>query len=92
MPLSAPCLTYKGNATGRYRSDVLGDVALRREGERLIFDIGEMAGEIRLDPQRPDRWIIWEGPLFTMPLAFDPEARTLTFGEGAAQYVFEALQ
>lgn len=79
-------------AEGRYRSDVLGDVALRREGERLIFDIGEMAGEIRLDPQRPDRWIIWEGPLFTMPLAFDPEARTLTFGEGAAQYVFEALQ
>ncbi len=79
-------------AEGRYRSDVLGDVALRREGERLIFDIGEMAGEIRLDPQRPDRWIIWEGPLFTMPLAFDPEARTLTFGEGAAQYVFEAVQ
>jgi CubicO group peptidase (beta-lactamase class C family) len=79
-------------AEGQYRTDVLGEVTLRREGERLIFDIGEMAGEIRLDPQRPDRWIIWEGPLFTMPLAFDPEARTLTFGEGAAQYVFEAVQ
>lgn len=78
-------------AEGRYRSDVLGEVALRREGERLIFDIGEMAGEVRLHPQRPDRWIIWEGPLFTLPLAFDPATRTLTFGEGAAQYVFEAL-
>jgi hypothetical protein len=37
---------------------VLGEVTLRREGERLIFDIGEMAGEVRVDPQRPDRWII----------------------------------
>lgn len=79
-------------AEGRYLSDVLGEVTLRREGERLIFDIGAMAGEVRVDPQRPDRWIIWEGPLFTMPLAFDPEARRLTFGEGAAQYVFEEVQ
>lgn len=79
-------------AEGRYRSGVLGAVTLRRAGERLIFDIGEMAGEVRVDPQRPDRWIVWEGPLFTMPLAFDPGARTLTFGEGAAQYIFEAVR
>jgi CubicO group peptidase (beta-lactamase class C family) len=76
-------------AEGRYRSDVLGEVSLRRDGDRLIFDIGEMAGEVRTDPQRGDRWIVWEGPLFTMPLAFDPATRSLTFGEGAAQYIFE---
>jgi CubicO group peptidase (beta-lactamase class C family) len=79
-------------AEGRYRSDVLGEVSLRRASDRLIFDIGAMEGEVRLDPQRPDRWIIWEGPLFTMPLAFDRMTRTLTFGEGAAQYTFEAVQ
>jgi CubicO group peptidase (beta-lactamase class C family) len=79
-------------ADGRYRSDVLGEVSLRRAGDRLIFDIGAMEGEVRLDPQRPDRWIIWEGPLFTMPLAFDPMTRTLIFGEGAAQYACEAVQ
>jgi hypothetical protein len=61
-------------------------------GDRLVFDIGAMEGEVRVDAQRPGRWIIWEGPLFTMPLAFDPEARRLTFGEGAAQYSFEAVQ
>ena len=79
-------------AEGWYRSDVLGDVALRREGGGLVFDIGEMEGEVRVDPQRPDRWIIWEGPLFTMPLAFDAATGALTFGEGAAQYVFEAVK
>jgi hypothetical protein len=67
-------------------------VALRRDGDRLIFDIGEMAGEVRVDPARPERWIVWEGPLFTMPLAFDPATRSLIFGEGAAQYVFEVVQ
>lgn len=79
-------------AEGRYRSDILGEVSLSRAGDRLIFDIGAMAGEVRLDPQRPDRWIIWDGPIFTMPLAFDTITRTLTFGEGAAQYAFEAVQ
>jgi CubicO group peptidase (beta-lactamase class C family) len=79
-------------AVERYRSSVLGEVALRRDGDRLIFDIGEMAGEVRVDPARPERWIVWEGPLFTMPLAFDPATRSLIFGEGAAQYVFEVVQ
>lgn len=79
-------------AEGRYRSEVLGEVSLQRVGDRLVFDIGAMEGEVRVDAQRPGRWIIWEGPLFTMPLAFDPEARRLTFGEGAAQYSFEAVQ
>ena len=79
-------------AEGRYRSAVLGEVSLQPVGDRLVFDIGAMEGDVRLDPQRPDRWIIWEGPLFSMPLAFDPEARRLTFGEGAAQYTFEAVQ
>ncbi|WP_343081411.1 serine hydrolase domain-containing protein [Ostreiculturibacter nitratireducens] len=79
-------------AVERYRSSVLGEVALRRDGDRLIFDIGEMAGELRVDPARPERWIVWEGPLFTTPLAFDPATRSLSFGEGAAQYVFEAVQ
>jgi hypothetical protein len=79
-------------AEGRYRSEVPGEVNLRCVGDRLVFDIGAMEGEVRLDPRRPDRWIIWEGPLFTMPLAFDPMTRTLTFGEGAAQYTFEAVQ
>lgn len=78
-------------AAGRYRSDALGEVALRREGDRLVFDGGEMAGEVRIDPQRPDRWIIWEGPLFTMPLAFDPVRGTFTLGEGAVEYTFEAV-
>ena len=77
-------------AEGRYRSDVLGTVSLRLVGDQLIFDIGAIAGEVRVDPGRPDRWIIWEGPLFTMPLAFDPVARTLIFGEGATQYAFKA--
>jgi CubicO group peptidase (beta-lactamase class C family) len=84
-------LETAGAAAGRYRSSVLGEVTLRCEGERLIFDIGEMAGEVRVDPQLPDRWIIWEGPLFTLPLAFDPAQGTLTFGEGAVQYVFEPV-
>jgi CubicO group peptidase (beta-lactamase class C family) len=79
-------------AEGRYRSDVLGEASLRRDGDRLIFDIGEMAGEVRTDPQRGDRWIVWEGPLFTMPLAFEPATRSLTFGEGAARYVFEEVR
>jgi CubicO group peptidase (beta-lactamase class C family) len=79
-------------AEGPYRSDVLGEVNLRRDGDRLIFDMGEMAGEVRIDPQRRDRWIIWEGPLFTTPLAFDPVTRSLTFGEGAARYVFEEVR
>jgi hypothetical protein len=79
-------------AEGRYRSSVLGEVSLRREGERLIFDIGEIAGEVRVDPQRPDRWIIWEGPLFTMPLSVDAATGALTFGEGAAQYVFGVVR
>jgi CubicO group peptidase (beta-lactamase class C family) len=78
------------SATGRYHSDVLGEVELRSEGDRLIFDNGEMASEVRVDPVGPARWIIWSGPHFTTPLVFDPEARTLTFGEGAARYVFEA--
>jgi CubicO group peptidase (beta-lactamase class C family) len=76
---------------GRYVSASLGEVSVRREGGRLVFDIGEMAGEVRVDPNRPDRMVIWEGPLFTMPLVFDPESRRLTFGEGAAQYDFEVL-
>jgi hypothetical protein len=79
-------------AEGRYRSDVLGEMSLRRDGDRLIFDIGEMASEVRTDPQRGDRWIVWEGPLFTMPLAFDPTTRSLTFGDGAARYVFEEVR
>ncbi|WP_135449856.1 serine hydrolase domain-containing protein [Tabrizicola caldifontis] len=79
-------------AEGRYRSPVLGEVALRRTDDRLIFDIGEMAGEIRPDPARPGRWIVWEGPLFAMPLAFDAAKGTLTFGEGAAQYLFERVE
>jgi hypothetical protein len=79
-------------AEGRYRSDVLGEVSLRRDGDRLIFDIGEMAGEVRSDPQHGDRWVVWEGPLFTMPLAFDPASRSLTFGEGATRYVFEEVR
>ncbi|NKX44654.1 serine hydrolase domain-containing protein [Roseicyclus persicicus] len=77
-------------AVGRYRSDVLGEITLRRDGARLIFDIGEMAGEVRVDPRQPDRWILWEGPLFPMPLAQDPATGALIFGEGATHYVFEA--
>ncbi|NNU80431.1 beta-lactamase family protein [Halovulum dunhuangense] len=81
-----------GAAEGRYRSGVLDEVTLRREGDRLLFDIGEFAGEVRVDPQRPDRWIIWDGPLFTRPLVFDPVAGSLVFGEGAARYVFEVVR
>jgi CubicO group peptidase (beta-lactamase class C family) len=81
-----------GAASGRYRSDVLGEVLLRQDGDRLIFDIGEIAGEVRVAPQRPDRWVVWEGPLFTMPIVFDPATRSLTFGDGAAQYVFEEVR
>jgi hypothetical protein len=50
-----------------------------------------MAGEVRVDPQRHDRWIFWEGPLFTMRLAFDAARGTSTLGEGAAEYTSEAV-
>jgi CubicO group peptidase (beta-lactamase class C family) len=59
-------------AEGRYRSDVLGEVSLRRDGDRLIFDIGEMAGEVRTDPQRGDRWIVWEDRSSPCPLPLTP--------------------
>jgi hypothetical protein len=78
-------------AAGLYRSAVLGDVVLRRDRGRLIFDNREVAGEVRVDPQRPDRWIIWEGPLYTLPLAFSAGTGNLAVGEGAARYVFERV-
>jgi CubicO group peptidase (beta-lactamase class C family) len=79
-------------AEGLYRSDTLGEVMLINDGVRLVFGSGEMSGELRVDPANPARWIIWEGPLFTMPLAFDSEALTITLGEGAARYVFDVIR
>ncbi len=76
-------------ATGRYTSPALGDVALRLETGRLILDIGEARGEIRLDPARPERWIIWDGPLMgyvLRPVITDKGKTALVLGEGAASY------
>ncbi|WP_170971993.1 serine hydrolase [Rhodobacter sp. SY28-1] len=79
-------------AEGRYHSPVLGEVSLVRERGRLVLDIGEFSGELRIDPRQPGRWVIWEGPLFTYPIAYESETCVLTFGEGATAYDFVPLE
>lgn len=82
-------------AQGRYVSTELGDVELRREHDRLIFDAGEAQGEVRLDPVGPNGWVIWDGPLMGFPVKPSTDAAgqaTLVVGEGAALYEFVAKE
>lgn len=76
---------------GEYSSPALGQVHLMLEGEALVLDIGEARGEVRVDPARPDRWLVWEGPLMGFPIMPSSGANgrpALVFGEGAAAYRF----
>ena len=90
MAAAAPVPVEAARAVvGNYASPMLGDVELRLEAGRLILDAGEGHGEVRIDPARPDTWIIWDGPLMGFPLKPATNAsRTsaLVVGEGAARY------
>lgn len=90
MASAAPVPATAARAVvGRYASAALGRVDLRLAGETLTFDAGEASGELRVDPARPERWVIWDGPLMGFPVkpatSADGKA-ALVFGEGAASY------
>ena len=79
---------------GSYRNDALGEVRMSAEGDTVTFDSGEFTAALVV--QKGDKGkrrvqYLLNGPPLTgaeLKLTKEKDKPTLTFGEGAAEYVF----
>jgi hypothetical protein len=84
---------------GRYTNPALGDVALRLEGERLVFDAGELRSELRPMSDEAGQVVAYlfaDAPLTGIPIPVTlrqdadgrPEVVVAIEGDDTATYVF----
>jgi CubicO group peptidase (beta-lactamase class C family) len=86
---------------GQYANPALGEVELRLEGERLVFDAGEIRSEVRGQADAAGQvsaYVLADPPLTGGPIALRqdadgrPEIAVVIEGEGAETYVFTRLE
>jgi CubicO group peptidase (beta-lactamase class C family) len=81
---------------GDYRHEVLGDVSLQWQEERLVLDVGEFQTEVRarLDDEGAVKYLTFEPPLAGMPLELEEGEGgepVLILGLGVVEYTFEKV-
>ena len=88
---------------GTYTNDALGDVTLRMQGDKLIFDAGEVRSglvPVMDESGKAMGYIFSDSPLFGAQALVSlaqgdngkPELVTEVMGEGAAKYVFTQVK
>ncbi len=83
---------------GRFTNEALGDVTLAFDGDRLSFDAGEFASELRPvtdDDGEIDGYVMLSGPLagVSLELAEDDDGEpTIEIGEGVVAYTFRRTE
>ena len=80
---------------GQYQNDALGEVSLRLDDDTVLFDSGEFAVPLIVEAEEGEVRYLFNGPPLAgaeIKLTGKRAAPTLTFGEGAVEYVFKRLE
>jgi CubicO group peptidase (beta-lactamase class C family) len=77
--------------SAHYQSDALGDIEIRRDGDRTVFDFGEFQSEVasRENPDGSISFITIDPGIYGFEFVFgDDQVKTLTIRDAQHEYVF----